>query len=159
MSAEAAYLSIPGWPGYMVNRLGQVRSDHGVLACDCKGRVRLRDKASKRYNTFPVGALMEMAGLLTESAGSPDPALEDELIALRRERDTLERHVAGLREEMDKAAETIARGRKLNGHLLALARRQKAQLAALTAPRKGRKPVPEYPEAPEELNFDHEELP
>lgn len=135
MSGPDAYLPIPGWPGYSVNRLGQVRSEYGVLSCDSKGRVRLRDKASKRQSTLHVGALMELAGLLAEVDGSPapDPEWADELIALRRERDALERHVAGLREELDKAAITIARGRRLNGHLLALVRKQQAAETASSA--------------------------
>lgn len=77
MSNPDAFLPIPGWPGYSVNRLGQVRSEYGVLSGDCKGRVRLRDKASKRQRMFYVGELMGLAGLLSSLGRSPAPAPQD----------------------------------------------------------------------------------
>lgn len=127
------FFSIPAWPGYSVDRLGRVRGKTGMLACDAKGRVRLRN--GKRYILSYVGDLMEQAGLLANPDGAPaaspelPPALEDELLALRSERDTLETQVNGLREELSAASETISRGRRLNGHLLALVRKQDEEAA------------------------------
>ncbi|WP_165072772.1 hypothetical protein [Desulfovibrio sp. ZJ200] len=158
MSDEAAYLPIPGWPGYRVSRRGQVRSEYGVLTCDSKGRVRLRNKATRRQSLFFTGELMGLAGLLADSSGSPAPEPADELLALRRERDALERHVAGLREELENASDTIARGRKLNGHLLALVRKRQTDDAS-PARKRGRKPAPEAPDVEmPALDFDSEEL-
>ncbi len=131
------FFPIPAWPGYSVSRLGQVRGKTGVLACDAKGRVRLRN--GKRQSSVHVGDLMAQAGLLAnpDSAAPPElpPALEDELLALRSERDTLETQVNGLREELSAASETISRGRRLNRHLIALVRRQQAEV---TSPKKHR---------------------
>lgn len=105
----------------------------GMLACDAKSRVRLRN--GKRYTLSYVGDLMEQAGLLANPDGVPaaspelPPALEDELLTLRSERDTLETQVNGLREELSAASETISRGRRLNGHLIALVRKQDEEAA------------------------------
>lgn len=71
MSEEDAYLPIPGWPGYTVSWRGQVRSEFGVLACDSKGRVRLRNKATRRQSLFFTGELMDLAGLLAHDADDP----------------------------------------------------------------------------------------
>ncbi len=120
------FFPIPAWPGYSISRLGQVRGKTGVLACDAKGRVRLRN--GKRQSSVHVGDLMAQAGLLANPDGAPaappelPPALEDELLALRSERDALETQVNGLREELSAASETISRGRRLNRHLIALVR-------------------------------------
>lgn len=159
MREEDAYLPIPGWPGYSVSRRGQVRSEFGVLACDSKGRVRLRNKATRRQSLFFTGELMELAGLLAHDADGPDPDLEEELLAARRERDTLERHVAGLCEELAAASRSIDRGRRLNGHLMALLRKQQADDPP-PAPKRGRRPAPEAPGVDVlALDFDSEELP
>lgn len=126
------FLPIPAWPGYSVSRLGQVRGKTGVLSCDAKGRVRLRN--GRRYTLSYVGALMELAGLLTPPDGEPPrpelpPDREPELLALRSERDALERQIDGLRAELTAASETISRGRRLNGHLLALVRKPDEEAA------------------------------
>lgn len=123
------FLPIPDWPGYAINRLGQVRGRCGQLSCDTKGRVRVRSKAAKRQAALHVGELMEMAGLLVNPDDAPaapsdvPPELEEELLSLRHERDTLERQVDGLHSQLAAASETIDRGRKLNGHLLFLVRK------------------------------------
>lgn len=136
---------IPDWPGYSVSRLGQVRSKIGVLSCDAKGRVRLRNGQS--YTLSYVGDLMAQAGLLANPDGAPaappelPPELEDELLSLRSERDALERQIDGLSEKLAAASETISRGRRLNGHLLALVRKQDEEAAR---PEKHRtKPLPQ----------------
>ena len=125
------FFPIPAWPGYSVSRLGQVRGKTGVLSCDAKSRVRLRN--GQRYTLSYVGALMEQAGLLASPNGAPAatpaerPERENELLALRSERDDLKRQIDGLREELSAASETISRGRRLNGHLLALVRQHQGK--------------------------------
>lgn len=81
------------------------------------------------------------------------------MIALRRDRDTLERHVAGLREELDKASDTIDRGRRLNGLLMARLRKLLPDDPP-PAPKRGRKPAPQAQDVDVlALDFDSEELP
>ena len=63
------FFPIPAWPGYSISRLGQVRGKTGVLACDAKGRVRLRN--GKRQSSVHVGDLMAQAGLLANPDGAP----------------------------------------------------------------------------------------
>ena len=115
------YTPIPDWPGYYVNRLGQVCSEYGDLTCDSRGKYTLRHRSSKKQKKLHVGAIMELAGLLV-SADSGQSQEDDEMAALRRECDALRAVEAELRTHLTIAEQTIARGRKLNGHLLHLVR-------------------------------------
>lgn len=158
MTTPDVFLPIPAWPGYSVSRLGQVRGKAGVLSCDAKGRVRLRN--GQRQTSLYVGALMEQAGLLAPPHGAPaappelPPERENELLALRAERDALEQQVDGLRAELTAASETIARGRRLNGHLLALVRKQEEN-AATPGKHRAKSPRGAFMAPPNEaLTFD-----
>ena len=93
------FLPIPDWPNYPINRFGQVRGRCGLLSCDTKGRVCIRSKAAKRQDALHVGELMEMTGVLVNPDDAPaapsdvPTELEEKLLSLSYERDTLERQV------------------------------------------------------------------
>lgn len=121
------FTPIPAWPGYFVNRLGQVRSSSGTLAVDPKGRVRVRPPGGKSARSVYVGELMAAAGFFLPAAPAVSAEMEAEAAALRHERDTLERQVDGLRSQLAAASESIERGRRLNGHLLFLVRKRNGE--------------------------------
>lgn len=118
------FTPIPAWPGYFINRLGQVRSNFGTLAVDPKGRVRVRPPGGKSARSVYVGELMAAAGFFMPAAPAVSAEMEAEAAALRHERDMLERQVDGLRSQLAAASESIERGRRLNGHLLFLVRKR-----------------------------------
>ncbi len=149
------YTPIPDWPGYYVNRLGQVCSEYGILSCDSKGRVRLRNKTANRQGAFYTGELMALAGLLVEPGQDKAEALmpdaESEVLALHEERD-------GLLQDLAKAERIIKNGRRLNAILMS---RLSAALRAAPAPKrkKTHKSAPSLEgyaslEDVEPLNFD-----
>ncbi len=122
------FLPIPDWPDYPINRFGQVRGRCGLLSCDTKGRVCIRSKAAKRQDALHVGELMEMTGVLVNPDDAPaapsdvPTELEEKLLSLSYERDTLERQVNGMHSQLAAASETIDRGRRINAHRLFLVR-------------------------------------
>lgn len=121
------FTPIPAWPGYFVNRLGQVRSNFGTLTVDPKGRVRVRPPGGKSARSVYVGELMAAAGFFLTAPPAASAEMEAEVAALRHERDILKRQVNGLRSQLAAASETIDRGRKLNGHLLFLVRKHQGK--------------------------------
>ena len=146
---------VEGWPGYYVNRLGQVCSENGDLTCDSSGKYTLRHRSSRKQKKLHVGAIMELAGLLV-SADSGQQQEDEEMAALRRECEALRAVEAELRAHLTIAEQTIARGRKLNGHLLYLVRGGQ-KVEKMTRPR-GRPRTKHYEtdeEAlPEQLDFE-----
>ena len=112
---------VADWPGYSVNRLGQVFSEYGDLTCDSSGKYTLRHRSGRKQKKLHVGAIMELAGLLV-SADSGQQQEDEEMAALRRECEALRAVEAELRAHLAMAEQIIARGRKLNGHLLHLVR-------------------------------------
>lgn len=136
-TAGDGFLPIQGWPGYFVNRLGQVRSEFGPLNFDAQGRVGLREAGSKKYRKLPIGRIMDAAGLLAAPNG-PEPALvEAELDALRQERDAARSDLAALSGRIQEAQRVNQHNRSLNAALWVRLRSLETELAQ--QPDRGRK--------------------
>lgn len=123
------FLPIHGWPGYFVNRLGQVRSEFGPLNFDAQGRIGLREAGGKKYRRLPIGQIMDAAGLLA-APNEPEPALmEAELAALRAERDAARHELEALSRRVAEAQRVNRHNRSLNAALWARLHRLEAELA------------------------------
>lgn len=123
------FLPIQGWPGYFVNRLGQVRSEIGPLSVDANGRVNLRHAESKKYRKLYIGQIMDAAGLLA-APNEPEPALvEAELDALRQERDAARHELEVLSAGVTEAQRVNRHNRSLNAALWARLHSLETELA------------------------------
>lgn len=123
------FLHVQGWPGYFVNRLGQVRSELGPLSVDANGRVSLRVAGSKKYRRLLIGQIMDAAGLLA-APNKPEPALvEAELAALRQERDAARHELEALSASVTEAQRVNRHNRSLNAALWARLRSLENELA------------------------------
>ncbi len=144
---------IPGWPGYSVNRLGQIHGSRGPIKIDYKACVRLRHAKTRNYRAFFVGEIMVMAGLCT-AANTPAITREQwedlsaQVAALRSENDLLvaeQVHLARFRQKADeafsrisslqakleKAEESLERARRINAHFIKLTRATPQEVAAI----------------------------
>ena len=131
------FLRIPEHPDYSVSPQGVVRSERSglVLSHDVRGRVRLR--MGKRQVFCFVGDLMAMAGMFVAPAPMEGPADDPAKTELERR---------------------LGLARRVNGHLLALIRQLRAEVAAL-AKHKGKKAKPHVADDDpllQPLNFDDE---
>lgn len=144
---------IPGWPGYSVNRLGQIHGSRGPIKIDHKACVRLRHAKTRNYRTFFVGEIMELAGLMaTLDATAPtreqwedmaaqvdalrtdNERLVAEQIALARYRQKADEafsRISTLQARLEKAEESLDRARRINAHFIKLTRATPKEVAAI----------------------------
>ncbi len=134
------FARIPEHPDYSVSPQGVVRSERSglILSHDVRGRVRLR--VGKRQVFCFVGDLMAMAGMFATplQEAVPAEALEDP--------------------EKAETERRLGLARRVNGHLLALIRQLRKEIAALEKTR-GKKAKPHVADDDpllQPINFDDE---
>lgn len=122
----SAFIIIHGHPDYKIDPLGRVESRKSglVLKHDKHGRVLIRQRVGRpRY--FYVGELLVLAGLIAGEGAKKRPADADASLktALHTTQDT--------RAEAKGARESLAKARRINGHLIALVAKLRGRVAEL----------------------------
>ena len=108
---------VPDYPGYCVNRRGQIFGPRGMLKVDENYRCVLYRKQQRRR--LYVGEVMERVGLLRSESTVHE--LEDQARTLA----VLQEKNAALHQELEETRTSLQRARKINGHFMARDKRER----------------------------------
>lgn len=135
---EIPCFPVPNFPGYAVNRRGQVFGRRGMLKID--GRYCCRLYQERRLKVFFVGEIMDMVGLLRSES------TVEELEDLARKLAVLQEENAALRQELEQTCTSLQRARKINSHFMARDKRErrKARVSEADMAAPDAEMLPEY---------------
>lgn len=111
---------VPHYPGYCINRRGQVFGPRGMLKIDENYRCTLYRK--RHPKPLYVGEIMELVGLLRSESTVEE--LEDQARKLA----VLQEENAALHQELEEARTSLQRARKINSHFMARDKRERRKI-------------------------------
>lgn len=111
---------VPHYPGYCINRRGQVFGPRGMLKIDENYRCTLYRK--RHPKSLYVGEIMALVGLLRSESTVEE--LEDQARKLA----VLQEENAALHHELEEARTSLQRARKINSHFMARDKRERRKV-------------------------------